>query len=274
MKGNKKNFKNHHIWATSILLFVFAMSSKAWIKGNVDLDNGVGQRRSEAFFSAAARNSIILHRNTWTSQSPEPFFVVTAAYQADFSSRDPEYAYGLDYVGTRGFSAAIFVSEATTAWGVTETVPWDYKLYYTSPHTSKSAKESDALRALVTQIENSSKASLDENAMVIKLSGRYQVLRDELLMTVRNRPDVDMVAKRCSLNLEWCTGDEVYTFFFGLKWRYFRDFYSTVSMDALESTNVEKLLFEYAREKRLNIVLLPRLWVLGNIDNARNYHLY
>lgn len=73
------------------------------------------------------------------------------------------------------------------------------------------------------------------------------MVRDEVLKTVHDYPDADMVAKTDGHN-------QTYTFFFGLKWKYFQDFNRTVSLDTLETTNVERLIFDYAIENDLNII--------------------
>lgn len=255
-------------WVTLAIIF-----TSIWTMYTISSAKIVGP--SSLHIRSQPGDAAMVSINTWESLTPKPFFIATAAYHEGELKhiRDAEYKYGLSYIASRSFPSAVVVSETQSAWDTIEALPWEIKLYYTSTYTSKSAKESDSISALVMKIKNSKTSSIDENTMIIKVSGRYQVVRDDLLMTVRNHPEVDMIAKRCDVEW-WCGPNEAYTFLFGLKWKYFEEFYTNVSMDILETANVEELIVDYADRKMLNIKWLPRLWVIGNINDRGNVALY
>ena len=92
-------------------------------------------------------------------------------------------------------------------------------------------------------------------------------MRDDVLRAVLNDTRVDMVACKDATQMQ------VYTFFYALKWKHFKAFYSTVSLDMLENTNVELAVYNFAVSNKLAIQLVPRLWVLGNIAGS-GYDLY
>lgn len=199
---------------------------------------------------------------------PSPFLVVTAARLPAALGldqiRQEEYAHGLAWVAAKGLPAAIVVSETTEPWDVVDRLSWTLKLAHTSSRKSKSAKEADCLRALVVSI---TQKGMSDDVMIFKLSGRYQVVRDDVLLAVRDHPDIDMVCRRDALG-------QIFTFFFGLKWKYFREFYLTADLDLLETRNVEQLLSDYVKVKQLKVWVVPTLWVVANIANGGEYTLY
>lgn len=193
--------------------------------------------------------------------------LVTAAnVQAHKYTRDLEYMHGFAWVRSTGLPSSVVVSENAAAWPVLNSVTWKLKLHYTSTRRGKSAKEVDCIRQLVQALARGS--TIANDTMIFKLSGRYHVVRNDVLDLYQHHPEIDMIAK------EDRPHNQVYTFFFGLKWNYFQDFYMTSSLDELESVNVEKKMFDYAKKKKLVIRLVDRLWVIGNIGNTGLVNVY
>jgi hypothetical protein len=178
--------------------------------------------------------------------------------------RQLEYIYGLSWIAARRLPAAVVMSETTQPWPEVERLPWKLKLRFTSQHKSKSAKEADSLRELVASLQKTNLLSND--TMVYKLSGRYQVVRDEAL-TAAEDPNVDMVCRHGSLG-------QTFTFFFGMRWKYFQDFFLAVDLQSLETENVERAISDFAQQAGLRVKVMPRLWVVANIANGGEYAVY
>eukprot|EP01124_Arcella_intermedia_P028905 TRINITY_DN5990_c0_g1_i2.p4 TRINITY_DN5990_c0_g1~~TRINITY_DN5990_c0_g1_i2.p4 ORF type:complete len:131 (+),score=5.31 TRINITY_DN5990_c0_g1_i2:396-788(+) len=116
-------------------------------------------------------------------------------------------------------------------------------------------------------------AGADLEALVVfKVSGRYQVVRDDVLEAVQAHPDHDVWYRAFGSWTHGPTrttpGDSVaMTFFFAMRWRYFRDFYMEVWVPNLGGQGIEEQLPIYCKYKRLRIYHLPYLHVVANINS-------
>jgi hypothetical protein len=151
--------------------------------------------------------------------------------------------------------------------------------------TQKSAKESAGLRQLVRELA-AANASLDDDSVVFKASGRYQVARNDFLEDVLANPQYDVWAKPFGA---WALSErgehvitpgdaKVFTFLFAMRWRFFRDLYAHVDIEKLETHDtvpskgwrgydIETYVMDFIREKGLRLWRAQYLHVVANIDN-------
>ncbi len=184
-----------------------------------------------------------------------------------FRSQDPagrefEYFMGLSYVFSKGFRTAGVISESDDmSWLFADKWPWDVKLYRSAlSYSSKSQKESFCLQALAAEVSKKMVPPITDDTWVVKLSGRYQVVRDALLWELLQHGESDLVARHDQ------PSDQIFTFFYAMKWRYMRKFLATIDFAALATKNIEKLVLEWAFSQNLVVRFLPTLFVVTNID--------
>lgn len=215
--------------------------------------------------------------------------IVTASYvagSADEVRRDGEYRRGLSYIFAH-FARVVGVVSARDAWPLERVFPFDALVLYEplARFMQKSSKESEGLRLLVTTLVGAN-ASIDDDAVVFKASGRYHIVRDDFIEVVGANPNFDAWARPFG---EWhldeqgqhviTPGDaKIFTFYFAMRWRHFRAMYETVNLEKLESHDtvpskgwkgydIETYTMDYIKEKGLRLFRVPYLHVVANIDN-------
>jgi hypothetical protein len=221
------------------------------------------------------------------------FAVVTAAYnpaKSGQAERQKEYRLGLGYVFARFERVAGVISAAEPMPLVSE-YNFQPALYFnTSPqYTNKSAKESEALRHFVRELNMTHGSRIPDSAIVFKMSGRYQVARDDFLQAVMTKPEYDVWAKPFGT---WALksngaqsyyaiypGDErIFTFYFAMRWPIFRDMYMHVDLVKLESFDtvpskgwkgydIESYVMDFVKERGLRLWRAPHLHVIANIKS-------
>lgn len=217
--------------------------------------------------------------------------IVTAAHSSggpNDQEREKEYRRGLAYFFSR-FQSVVGVVSSTEPMPIISEFDFQQALYFSpsSQYTQKSAKESEALRYLVTKLNETVAPKISESAIVFKASGRYQVVRDDFLEAVMMNPEYDVWAKSFG---SWALDDQghhvvkpgdakLFTFYFAMRWPIFRDIYMHVDLDKLESYDtipskgwkgydIESYLMDVVKERGLRLWRAPYLHVIANIDNA------
>lgn len=211
--------------------------------------------------------------------------LVTSAYTNDAAlsfRREKEYSTCLKYFFEH-FGRVYGLAAADTRWTFVESYPWSQLEYFQSRMKGKSAKESEGLQFMVNRMHY--KAALQDDDIVVKASGRYQIVRSDFLEAVLANPDHDVWGKTFgSWRLDATTGQHViepgdsklFTFCWAMRWRYFRDLYQNVDIEKLESYDggkgwlgydIESYVMDYVREKGLRLYKADYLHVIANIDN-------
>lgn len=241
---------------------------------------GLGSPRTSVFRGAPPRTP---------SGAPPPTLValVTTAYSdRNAERREREYALGLEYVFF-AFDRVYALVSSPTPWAFVESFPFARPpVYFSSEYTQKSAQESDGLHAMVKDLED---AGLSGDDIVFKVSGRYQIVRSDFIEEVVTHPDFDVWAKPFGA---WHLDDsgrhvveqgekKIFTFFWAMRWRYFRDLYTFVDLDKLETYenvgwrgyDIETYAMDYIKGNGLRLYNSTCLHVLTNIDN-RGFLVY
>jgi hypothetical protein len=211
----------------------------------------------------------IVTASSWPSSIPAPVIFVTLARTPapvfetqNQSIRDYEYFLGLSYAFSKGFRIAGVVSESDDKrWQLADAWPWDIQLYRSATSfRSKSQKETACVRALVEEVATRMSPPISNDTWIIKLSGRYQVVRDSLLSAMLQHSDAHLIARADSSEAQ------IFTFFYAMKWQFLREFFSTIDVAVLKSNNIEKVILEWARARQLVIRFIPLLYVVANIN--------
>ena len=214
--------------------------------------------------------------------APRNFIAVLTAAQvagdAQRAARDVDYLHGLDYFTTH-FSSVLMCASETQSWPLLDSQPF-YKPvhYYTSALSSKSAKESDALRSFVRAMNATIERDfVGADVIVFKGSGRYQPIRDTVLQTVIDNPNYDVwylpfgnwYVREGKLLFD--PGHNLaMTFYFAMRWRLFREFYLTVDLAKLDSWNgvgydVERAIVDFVKERGLRSYHFKQLDIVAKI---------
>ena len=134
--------------------------------------------------------------------------------------------------------------------------------------STKSQKESYSINLLIKDIE------MDDNTFVIKVSGRYVIIKDTFYNTVES------LKNNMNVNGVICITEGVfplqqYTFLYALRWKWFKKFYSE-SISKLEGQCVERFIVEFFEKENIigSIVNVSRLDILTNINSENKFKLY
>jgi hypothetical protein len=132
---------------------------------------------------------------------------------------------------------------------------------------TKSQREFLSIKELIHDIQ------LKDDTFVIKVSGRYTIMKDTLYNLVETyKNDVN-------INAIICTPPEQpiqqYTFFFALRWKFFKEFFE-MPLSYLGTKNIERAMIEYYEEKNLvgSILRIDKLDILANINNENKFQIY
>ena len=132
---------------------------------------------------------------------------------------------------------------------------------------TKSQREFLSIKELIHDIQ------LKDDTFVIKVSGRYTIMKDTLYNLV------DTYKNDVNINAIICTPPEQpiqqYTFFFALRWKFFKEFFE-MPLSYLGTKNIERAMIEYYEEKNLvgSILRIDKLDILANINNENKFQIY
>lgn len=130
---------------------------------------------------------------------------------------------------------------------------------------TKSQKEFLSIQLLLDTFD------MPEDTFVIKISGRYILMKDsffDAVESVRDDPTIQGVICMTPDN------QQQYTFLFALRWKWFRKFYSK-SVEELGTKNVEQFIVEFYKEEKIlsSLKRVERLDIFTQISNASQFQL-
>jgi hypothetical protein len=126
----------------------------------------------------------------------------------------------------------------------------------TDINTNKSQKEFNSIKSLLIN------TNLDDDAWIIKISGRYLIYNDLFINTVKEQPSsIKAVIRTCDNNTQ------MYTFLFALRFKYFKYFFSNILPDNI---NLERILFLYLQHNLSDeeIKFVDNLGIICNIADC------
>lgn len=138
--------------------------------------------------------------------------------------------------------------------------------------TGKSQREFLSLQALVHEMAID--PTIDDNTFVIKVSGRYIILKETLLNIVQNmKTDENINAVICLAKGDYPI--QQYTFFFAMRWKWFKKLYE-LPLSALGAKNIERFIIEFIEKENLqgSVINIDELGILANINNENMFRLF
>jgi hypothetical protein len=111
--------------------------------------------------------------------------------------------------------------------------------------------------------------SFQDGDWIIKVSGRYLFVSDEVYHAVQSAPST------CNVIYRRCDDKQAYTFCFAMRWKIFKAFYSQ-PLHHLGSKNVEQFIVDFVEGNGLrdSTVHLSTLGVYTNINNDGTYSTF
>ena len=197
-----------------------------------------------------------------------PIILVTGAYGIPGLTKElaiertTEYLYCLSRILSFELPTYAVVSETRNYpyKKVFDMFPFTKKLEIESTSelcaSTKSQKEFVSLQQLCRLLDD-----VDENTIIIKLSGRYLLLKDTFINTVLSADkSIDAVCCTCD------NGYQMYTFAYALRLKYVRE-YLLQDCSILGYENIERHLYMFIQKKNLSTLFLTKLDILANINN-------
>ena len=122
---------------------------------------------------------------------------------------------------------------------------------------NKGVKEALAIRAFIEQ------CFIDEDEIVIKLTGRYRLTSSYIIDEIVRNPDIDSFVRSG-------TGPQYFTGFFAMRFRNFKSFFQGLDLNNMEgnSINIETELFNFIQNNNFNNKVYDRIDVYSNINNT------
>lgn len=135
--------------------------------------------------------------------------------------------------------------------------------------TTKSQREFMSIKSMLSEMNN-----LADDTFIIKLSGRYIILKDTIFNIseeIKNNININAIVH---LTKEVAPLQQ-FTFLFALRWKWFKQFYSQ-PLEELGEKCVERFIIEFFEKNNLqqSILHVDELGVLANIDNQGKYTIY
>jgi hypothetical protein len=136
---------------------------------------------------------------------------------------------------------------------------------------TKSQREFLSIQSLVNTIQND--ATLNDDTFIIKLSGRYILLKDTMVHLIeQEKANKDIQAIVCLAKGVYPI--QQYTFCFAMRWKWFQRFYKR-SVEELGIKCVERFIIEFIEQENLQgaTLSIDELGVLCNINNENKFQL-
>ena len=214
--------------------------------------------------------------------------IVTAAFSSiESERREKEYRLGLGYIFS-SFDRVFGLVSSAKPWEFINAYPFENKpTYFMSNYSQKSAQESHGLREISRSLL---RADINDEDIIFKISGRYQIARSDFLEEVLLNPDYDVWGKAFgSWHLDndgkhvVLPGDsKIFTFLWAMRWKHFSDLYTNVDLNKLETYDgnkgwfgydIESYVMDYVKSRGLKMFRTSYLHVVSNIDN-RGFLVY
>lgn len=133
---------------------------------------------------------------------------------------------------------------------------------------TKSQREFLSIQLLNEQVND-----LEDNTFIIKLSGRYIPIDDSffnLIKGVASNKQIQGIFRLAETDQPL-----QYTFFYALRWKWFKKFYQQ-SLDSLGTKCVEEFILEFYNEEDISntLVAIPHLGVLAQINNENRFEIF
>ena len=101
----------------------------------------------------------------------------------------------------------------------------------------------------------------DDEDMVIKLTGRYKLYQNDLLLAIQKHPECDAI-------LKWTYNPkQAFTGIFGMKWKYFKQMFLSWDLDNMEKgmINFEMMVGDYIQDSQLRCITPEILYLEARI---------
>ena len=134
--------------------------------------------------------------------------------------------------------------------------------------TTKSQREFYSIQLLVKDMQ------IDDDVFVIKVSGRYVILKDTFFNIVESmKNDLNVNGVVCITEQTYPL--QQYTFLFALRWKWFKKFYS-LPLEELGGKCVERFIIEFFEKENLigSIMNVDKLDILTQICNENIFRLF
>lgn len=213
-------------------------------------------------------------------------FVITGAHIIPGASptlyreRYIEYMFALQKVFSYQKPVYGVLSEFDPIASPVNIPPFDFfpfeKLWKLAPQAldhckTKSQREFLSIQSLVNSLQGDT--TLADDTFIIKVSGRYLLLKDTMLNLVESqKANKDIQAIVCLTKGVYPV--QQYTFCFAMRWKWFQRFY-TRPVEELGTKCVERFIIEFIEQENLQGATLPidELGVLCNINNENKFQV-
>ena len=111
---------------------------------------------------------------------------------------------------------------------------------------------------------------IDDEAWIVKLSGRYMLIDDTFMDEVKNAPpETQGVIKLFE------DGNKMYTFCYALRYKWFKSFYK-YPVQFMGYLNIERFILECIKIENIfkNVKKLDRLGIITNVNNENKYQIF
>lgn len=199
-----------------------------------------------------------------------PAFVVTGADIEPRKERNIEYTLCLHRIFSFGLPAYAVVSE----WDGSEPGPFlSLASRFSNLITlrkgvldglNKSQKEFASIKTLLDTMD------LD-NEFIIKVSGRYLLLNNAFVETVKSAEK----ASNINAIVRLCDNDtQQYTFLYAMRFKYFKEFYQTTVLPP--GKNIERAILEFIHARGLyeTTLKVSELGILTNINGEGGFKIF
>ena len=198
-------------------------------------------------------------------------FIVSLAQNVDdnkyYDGREKQYMYALARIFSYNLPVYGVVSETHNNANFKPKYNFSFKtildISSTDKQMSKSQKEFYSIKAILNTI------NLDNNDWIIKVSGRYMIYNDIFINTIKSCDDsIKAVIRICD------NDTQMYTFLFGLRWKYFKEFFMNV--DLPNNINLERVILLYIQSKlnESEIKVIDELGIFCNIADGDEYRYF
>lgn len=136
---------------------------------------------------------------------------------------------------------------------------------------TKSQREFLSIQSLVQRLQEDQ--TLTDDTFIIKVSGRYILLKDTILNLVEQYKTNKDVQAIISLTKDVYPLQQ-YTFCFAMRWKWFQKFYKR-SVEDLSTKCVERFIVEFLEQENLQgqTVNVDELGILCNINNENRFQV-
>ncbi len=186
--------------------------------------------------------------------------ICTAALiDQNFEERKIEYINSLEVLSSYGYSNP-YVIEAIKSTGPTFLDNYSCKVIYTKVNNSnlhnKGVNEAKSILEALKYLY------IDDNDMLIKITGRYFFTSNAFLTLVKESPGFDGFIKTDSHN-------QVFTGCFALRYKHFKEFLYQLNLEFMENNmiNIEWELAQYINSLETNQIKIMKVENLGITAN-------